>query len=183
MRWETLLILGHEVIGQGQLCPPARGCHALRCLVLIVLADSRCEPRKESENYEMKNSCPHTISRLLEWQSYRLCRRGLLLQTFIGKWYTHLYRYTFNVLHSGQIRYPVVGSCIVKQLLQYLNRFAIYHCRFISHHEHNVIRDNIFCTVILCIKVPPWGRRGFKSRIRPPYPKRVVKCDYRGAVI
>ena len=24
---------------------------------------------------------------------------------------------------------------------------------------------------------PPWGRRGFKSRIRPPYPQRVVKGD------
>ena len=27
------------------------------------------------------------------------------------------------------------------------------------------------------------GRRGFKSRIRPPYPERVVKGDERGAVI
>ena len=26
-------------------------------------------------------------------------------------------------------------------------------------------------------KRPPWGRRGFKSRIRPPYPQRVVKGD------
>ena len=34
MRGGTLLILGHGVIGQGQLCPLARGCHALRCLVL-----------------------------------------------------------------------------------------------------------------------------------------------------
>ena len=25
--------------------------------------------------------------------------------------------------------------------------------------------------------VPPWGRRGFKPRIRPPYPQRVVKGD------
>ena len=33
MRGGTLLILGHGVKGQGQLCPPARGCHALRCLV------------------------------------------------------------------------------------------------------------------------------------------------------
>ena len=23
----------------------------------------------------------------------------------------------------------------------------------------------------------PWGRRGFRSRIRPPYPQRVVKGD------
>ena len=37
MRGETLLILGHRVIGQGQLCPPARGCHALRCLVISVI--------------------------------------------------------------------------------------------------------------------------------------------------
>ena len=29
----TLLIFGHGVIDQGQLCPPASGCHALRCLV------------------------------------------------------------------------------------------------------------------------------------------------------
>ena len=26
-------------------------------------------------------------------------------------------------------------------------------------------------------RLPPWGRRGFKSRIRPPYPERVVKGD------
>ena len=30
---KMLLIFGHWVIGQGQLCPRARGCHALRCLV------------------------------------------------------------------------------------------------------------------------------------------------------
>ena len=30
---------------------------------------------------------------------------------------------------------------------------------------------------------PSWGRRGFTPRIRPPYPQRVVKGDYRGAVI
>ena len=37
MRGGTLLILGHGVKGQGQLCPPARGCHALRCLVKVCL--------------------------------------------------------------------------------------------------------------------------------------------------
>ena len=35
MKGETLLIWGHGVIGQGQLCPLARGCHALRCLVIF----------------------------------------------------------------------------------------------------------------------------------------------------
>ena len=30
---------------------------------------------------------------------------------------------------------------------------------------------------------PPWGRWGFKSRIHPPYPQRVVKGDWRGPVI
>ena len=35
------------------------------------------------------------------------------------------------------------------------------------------------------LKPPASGRghRGFKSRIRPPYPQRVLKGDYRGAVI
>ena len=35
IRGGTLLILGHGVKGKGQLCPPARGCHALRCLVVF----------------------------------------------------------------------------------------------------------------------------------------------------
>ena len=33
-RGETLLNLSCGVIGQGQVCLPARGCHALSCLVL-----------------------------------------------------------------------------------------------------------------------------------------------------
>ena len=37
MRGGPLYILGHGVIGQGKLCPPARGCHALRCLVSYLL--------------------------------------------------------------------------------------------------------------------------------------------------
>ena len=40
MRGGTLFILGHGVKGQGQLCPPARGCHALRCLVIYVTLKS-----------------------------------------------------------------------------------------------------------------------------------------------
>ena len=36
MREGTLLILGHRVMGQDQLCPPARGCNTLRCLVPFV---------------------------------------------------------------------------------------------------------------------------------------------------
>ena len=35
IRRGPLFILGHGVIGQVQLCPPARGCHALLCLVLL----------------------------------------------------------------------------------------------------------------------------------------------------
>ena len=35
MRGGDLLILCRGVIGQGQLCPPARGCHALHCLVFF----------------------------------------------------------------------------------------------------------------------------------------------------
>ena len=36
-------------------------------------------------------------------------------------------------------------------------------------------------TVRLNRDAPPWGRRGFKSRIRP-YPQCVVKGDKMGAV-
>ena len=35
----------------------------------------------------------------------------------------------------------------------------------------------IFHIFNFSITAPPWGRRGFKSRIRPPYPQRVVKGD------
>ena len=38
-------------------------------------------------------------------------------------------------------------------------------------------------TLLYAISIPPRGRRGFKSRIRPPYPQRVVKGVLRGAVI
>ena len=34
--WRKPIDFGSRVIGQGQLCPPARGCHALRCLVCIL---------------------------------------------------------------------------------------------------------------------------------------------------
>ena len=42
MRGGSLLILGHGVIDQGQLCPPARGCHALRCLVYSIALHHQC---------------------------------------------------------------------------------------------------------------------------------------------
>ena len=42
MKGETLLILGCRVKGQGQLWPPARGCHALRCLVFFSFGIGFC---------------------------------------------------------------------------------------------------------------------------------------------
>ena len=38
IRGGPLFILGHGVIGQVRLCPPVRGCHALRCLVSLYIA-------------------------------------------------------------------------------------------------------------------------------------------------
>ena len=35
----------------------------------------------------------------------------------------------------------------------------------------------IIILIKLIVKDTPWGRRGFKSRIRPPYPQHVVKGD------
>ena len=36
---------------------------------------------------------------------------------------------------------------------------------------------NTFLLLYCLFFLPPWGRRGFKPRIRPPYPQRVVKGD------
>ena len=41
----------------------------------------------------------------------------------------------------------------------------------VLHSLHSVFRHYSI------VSNPPWGRRGFKSRIRPPYPQRVVKGD------
>ena len=41
----------------------------------------------------------------------------------------------------------------------------------------NITKWCIFALLYRCQSPPPWGRRGFESRIRPPYPPRVVKCD------
>ena len=39
--WRNPIDFGHMVVGQGQLCPPARGCHALRCLVCMLFCMNR----------------------------------------------------------------------------------------------------------------------------------------------
>ena len=35
----------------------------------------------------------------------------------------------------------------------------------------------VLCFNVCIDAIPPWGRRGFKPRIRPPCPQRVVKGD------
>ena len=61
MRGGTLLILGHGVIGQGQLCPPARGCYALCCLVVPAFTN---RSHKTGTNALWKNICRQSFS---EW--------------------------------------------------------------------------------------------------------------------
>ena len=58
MRGETLLIFGHGVIGQGQLCPPARGCHALRCLVYTQKLNLRLTKVSFIYRLSFKSRCP-----------------------------------------------------------------------------------------------------------------------------
>ena len=50
---KNLLIFFHGVIGQGQLCPPARGCHALRCLVFIFSMNTARKNLKLSQNFKL----------------------------------------------------------------------------------------------------------------------------------
>ena len=51
--------------------------------------------------------------------------------------------------------------------------FAFYH--FID--RLNPFGKSVEFDILFLAPPPPWGRRGFKSRIRPPYPQRVVKGD------
>ena len=57
MRGGTLLIWDHKVKFQGQHWPPARGCHALRCLVCVaplMAVDTCIQPRAvEDHNIEL----------------------------------------------------------------------------------------------------------------------------------
>ena len=45
-----------------------------------------------------------------------------------------------------------------------------------GHNAEIVWNQNEWCKLKIQQK-PNWGRRGFKSRVRPPYPQRVVKGD------
>ena len=51
-------------------------------------------------------------------------------------------------------------------------------CEYGSYCEFDQILNGAYILVeISLFYIPPWGRRGFKPRIRPPYPQRVVKGD------
>ena len=117
-------------------------------LISFVLADSFCEPREKSENYKMKNSCPQrepTTFCFLDWRSSRLCHRIVLIPCrHLKVNYTHInidIRWT-TTWRSNQIR-SLIMHCNVRKLIQYLNLFAIDHCRFIFHRQHTAILDNI----------------------------------------
>ena len=64
MRGGTLFILDHRVISQSQHCPPARGCHALRCLV------------KSCPNTNMAASL-HPVKTHPPWCSGTTCRHWM----------------------------------------------------------------------------------------------------------
>ena len=93
----------------------------------------------QNENILPTVGIESNISRLLDWHSNRLCYRD--------SWIMH-----FNI-----------------KIIQYVNSFAIDHCRFISHHEHNVIRDNIHSArAELYIYIVVWRRsRNFRQEVQP----------------
>ena len=62
MRGETLFILGHRVNCHGQLWPPGRGCHALRCLVLYTYLIIIYIHDSGNRHYKHQFLCPR-----IEW--------------------------------------------------------------------------------------------------------------------
>ena len=71
--------------------------------------------------------------------------------------------YTTNEFKAGPQKYFYyfqISFSLVSERLRY--------CNYV--HRHNF-------TSAYYTQIPPWGRRGFKPRIRPPCPQRVVKGD------
>ena len=57
--------------------------------------------------------------------------------------------------------------------------FGVEMCRYQEGSSRKLSLSKRLITKVVVIKRarPSLGRRGFKSRIRPPYPQRVVKGD------
>ena len=84
MRGEPLLILGHGVKGQGQLCPLVRGCHALRCLVLFAMGNKRTRVACKSSRFTVftRNPCPFISNKNNGTQSFKnVLKRQILTKT------------------------------------------------------------------------------------------------------
>ena len=52
-----------------------------------------------------------------------------------------------------------------------------------AHQFFCILHLNLEKVILLLRTTTPWGRRGFKSWIRPPYPQRVVKGDLIGRCV
>ena len=75
------------------------------------------------------------------------------------------------------------------QLFSMILKFSMGHLKKFQNSlekklkiDHLAKKKNLFPITASGMEIsmghfPPWGRRGFKSRIRPPYPQRVVKGD------
>ena len=68
---------------------------------------------------------------------------------------------------------PLTSFYILRfdHLMQFFRHCQDARCKAFYHNSPTVE------TSFYELAVPPWGRRGFKPRIRPPYPQRVVKGD------
>ena len=70
-----------------------------------------------------------------------------------------------SALHKvvGKMMNPILRQCEMKTIIEELAS---------TENLTKIVIHSLFTCYF-----PPWGRRGFKPRIRPPYPQRVVKGD------
>ena len=67
----------------------------------------------------------------------------------------------------------IFASLCSRQFSRKYNPRVTIMC-FTVMHIHHVLQVHVY---VIIQHAPPWGRRGFKSRIRPLYSQRVVKGD------
>ena len=103
---------------------------------------------------------------------------GALSQRNVGKIYSELFysglTSTKTFLHRTKSFFLISWiELIIKQIYNQQGRGAEGLSLNTWLPTFCMLRTNKGSTRI----TPPWGRRGFKSRIRPLYPQRVVKGD------
>ena len=120
----------------------------------------------------------HIFSYFWKYETNSSTRQKSLMTFFYRKTHTNTYN---QIIWFRILTRPIANSKKMSQrkrpfLTRRLRKRIVYIAALLAEHKFN-----------LCLSPssrfnhddtrPPWGRRGLKSRIRPPYPQRVVKGD------